>query len=79
MFSSATRVSLLLLLISLIGINIFALIYYPDTVFKDVFAVLNTTVVAVTSYFFGKSSQDSGKPSGQLVEKEESKIDPFSV
>lgn len=61
MFQSATRVSLLILLVSLVGINVFALVYYPDTVFRDVFAVFNTTVVAVTSYFFGKSAGQQEK------------------
>lgn len=63
MFKSATRVSLLLLIVTLIALNVFALINYPDTVFKDVFGVFNTTVVAVTSFFFGKSSNDT-KPIG---------------
>lgn len=75
MFKSATRVSLLLLMLTLIGINVFALIMYPDTAFKDTFTVFTNIIVAVTSFFFGKSSQDSGK----LVEKEESKIDINSI
>lgn len=62
MFKSATRVSLLLLIISLIALNVYSLINYPDTVFKDVFSVFSTTIVAVTSFFFGKSSSDSKPP-----------------
>lgn len=79
MFKSATRVSLLLLIVSLIALNVYSLINYPDTVFKDVFAVLNTTVVAVTSFFFGKSSNEGAKPVGENVEKEKSAIDIASV
>lgn len=83
MFKSATRVSLLLLIVSLIALNVYSLINYPDTVFKDVFAVLNTTVVAVTSFFFGKSSSDGVKPPVENVEKdkasEKSSIDISSI
>lgn len=75
MFSSATRVSLLIMILVLCGINVFSLIMYPDTAFKDTFTVFTNIIVAVTSFFFGKSSQDSGK----LVEKEESKIDINSI
>ena len=78
-FKSATRVSLLMLIVSLVALNVYSLINYPDTVFKDVFAVLNTTVVAVTSFFFGKSSNESGKPVVENVEKEKSTIDIASV
>lgn len=75
MFKSATRVSLLLLILTLIGINVFALIQYPDTAFKDTFTVFTNIIVAVTSFFFGKSSNDGGKP----VEKEEGKIDLSTI
>ena len=56
MFQSATRVSLLIMILSLVGINVFSLIFYPDTAFKDTFAVFSNIIVAVTSFFFGKSS-----------------------
>lgn len=62
MLSSATRVSLILLIISLVGINVFALVNYPDTTFKDTFAVFSNIIIAVTSFFFGKSTAEAGKP-----------------
>lgn len=61
MFQSATRVSLLILILSLVGINVFSLVFYPDTAFKDTFAVFSNIVVAVTSFFFGKSSGQQEK------------------
>lgn len=61
MFQSATRVSLLILILSLVGINVFSLVFYPDTAFKDTFAVFSNIIVAVTSFFFGKSSNDVAK------------------
>lgn len=62
MFKSATRVSLLILVLALIGINVYSLVYYPDTAFKDTFTVFTNIIVAVTSFFFGKSSADATKP-----------------
>lgn len=62
MFKSATRVSLLLMVVSLIALNMYAIVYYPDTVFKEVFGVFSTTVVAVISFFFGKSSAQQSTP-----------------
>lgn len=79
MLSSATRVSLLLALLALIGLNYIAIVFYPDTIFAIVFDLFKTFMVAVTTYFFTKSQNDSGKPSVQLVEKEEPKIDIASI
>lgn len=70
MFKSATRVTLLLLIISLIGLNVYAIINYPDTVFKEVFNVFSTTVVAVTSFFFGKSSAEQTIPKDKPQDSE---------
>lgn len=71
MFKSATRVSLLLMILSLVGINIFALVVYPDTAFKDTFAVFSNIIVAVTSFFFGKSSSQQTTPTEKPEEKKE--------
>lgn len=65
MFQSATRVSLLILILSLVGINVFSLYFYPETAFKTTFDVFTTTIVAVTSFFFGKSSADQEKKTGE--------------
>jgi len=72
MFSSATRVALLLMVLALVGINVFALVVYPDTAFKDTFAVFSNIIIAITSFFFGKSTGDT-KP------VEEKKEDTFIV
>ena len=73
MFKSATRVSMLTMIMALVGINVFALVVYPDTAFKDTFSVFSNVIVAITSYFFGKSSgQQATKP-------EEKKEDTFIV
>lgn len=57
MFSSATRVVLLILIMALCAINIATLILYPDTLFKDTFQVFSNIIIAVTSFFFGKSTE----------------------
>lgn len=79
MFKSATRVSLLLMVLALVGINVFALVVYPDTAFKDTFAVFSNIIIAITSFFFGKSSNDGVKSPVENVEKEKSTIDIASV
>lgn len=76
MFKSATRVSLLSLIAALIGINVFALVLYPDTAFKETFTVFSNIVVAVTSFFFGKSSSQQTLPEPKVEEKKE---EPFIV
>lgn len=76
MFQSATRVSLLILILSLVGINVFSLVFYPDTAFKDTFAVFSNIIVAVTSFFFGKSSADVvKKPEPTAADKTLDKIE----
>lgn len=72
MFSSATRVALLLLILALVGINIYSLIFYPETAFKDTFSVFSNIIIAVTSFFFGKST-------GETKPVEEKKEDTFIV
>lgn len=76
MFQSATRVSLLIMILSLVGINVFSLVFYPDTAFKDTFAVFSNIIVAVTSFFFGKSSaQVEKKAEPTLVDKTLDKVE----
>lgn len=55
-FSSATRISLLIMILVLCGVNIFALIVYPDTAFNTTFKLFSDILIAVTSFFFGKST-----------------------
>lgn len=82
-FSSATRVTLLLMVVALVGINVFALIKYPDTLFNTTFLVFKDIVLMIATYFFAKSSNDGLKPSVQNVENEKviekASIDPASV
>lgn len=79
MFSSATRLTLLLMVLALVAINIFSLVYYPDTIFQTTFLVFKDIVLMIATYFFAKSTQDSGKTSAEFVEKEKVTIDPASV
>lgn len=71
MFSSATRVTLLTMVLALVGINIFALAYYPDTIFNTTFLVFKDIVLMIATYFFAKSTQDTAKP----IEKPEEPVD----
>lgn len=71
MFSSATRVTLLTMVLALVGINIFALINYPETIFNTTFLVFKDIVLMIATYFFAKSTQDGGKPIQEPVEKKE--------
>jgi len=79
MFSSATRVTLLIIITTLVGINIFALINYPDTVFITTWGLFKDIALMSATYFYAKSTQESGKPSGELVEKEIARIDVNSI
>lgn len=76
MFSSATRVTLLTMVLALVGINVFALLYYPDTIFNTTFLVFKDIVLMIATYFFAKSTQDSGKPEEK---KEDNTTTPFVV
>lgn len=62
MFSSATRVTLLTMVLALVGINVFALINYPETIFNTTFLVFKDIVLMIATYFFAKSTQEGGKP-----------------
>lgn len=79
-FSSATRISLLIMILVLCGVNITALIFYPDTVFNTTFKLFSDILIAVTSFFFGKSTGGENV-TGEKKEtpKEDSTINPSSV
>ena len=59
MFSSATRVTLLVLIAVLCAMNIYSLIYYPDTLFVTVFGVFKDIVLMSATYFYAKPTSDS--------------------
>lgn len=75
----ATRISMLLLVLNACGLSWFALIFYPDSVFTPIFALVSNITSGVVGFFIAKSTQDSGKPSVQPVEKEIATIDPTMV
>lgn len=62
MFSSATRVTLLIIIINLVGINIYALIHYPDTVFVTTWSLFKDIALMSATYFYAKSTQEGSKP-----------------
>lgn len=72
MLSSATRVTLILIILTLIGINVFALINYPDTVFITTWGLFKDIALMSATYFYAKSTQEGGKPVEE--KKEESFI-----
>jgi hypothetical protein len=55
-FSSATRTTLVVMVLVLSGINIFALVVYPNTAFNTTFKLFSDILIAITSFFFGKST-----------------------
>lgn len=78
MLSSATRVSLLIMILILCGVNVFALVYYPETIFNTTFLVFKDIILMICAFFFGKST--GGENMGiKQPETEKSTIDPASV
>ena len=59
MLTSATRVTLLMVIGTLIGINIYALIYYPDTVFNTTWMLFKDIALMSATYFYAKSTQEA--------------------
>lgn len=78
MLNSATRVSLLLMVLVLCGMNIAALIFYPETTFNTTFKLFSDILIAVTSFFFGKSTGGENV-GGKLVEREKATIDSSNI
>lgn len=79
-FKSTTNNLIYILTFSIIGMTVFTLVNYPDTLFKDVFEVFAPLLTGIWGYKFGRSlPEQSGKPSVELVQKEESKIDIASI
>lgn len=71
-FQSATRVSMLLLIIALIVINFSALWFYPDTAFKETFMLFSNITSGIVGFFTGKSMQEGGRATQpEVVEKPE--------
>lgn len=55
MITSSTNWILFLMVCALIGMNVFAILHYPDTIFKDVFAVFTNILTGFAGYKYGKS------------------------
>lgn len=62
MLSSATRVTLLIIILTLVGVNIYALVYYPDTVFNTTWMLFKDIALMSATYFYAKSTQEGAKP-----------------
>lgn len=73
MLTSATRVTLLIIILTLVGVNIYALVHYPDTIFTTTWALFKDIALMSATYFYAKSTQEGGKP------VEEKKEDTFVV
>lgn len=54
-FKSTTNVLVYILTLSVIGMTAFTLVYYPDTIFKEVFDVFAPLLTAIWGYKFGRS------------------------
>lgn len=68
MLTSATRVTLLIIIATLVGINIYALIYYPDTVFNTTWMLFKDIALMSATYFYAKSTQEA---SGRVEDKKD--------
>lgn len=55
MVSSSTNWILFLMVMALIGFNVYSIMFYPDTLFKDVFAVFTNILTGFAGYKYGKS------------------------
>lgn len=68
MFGSATRTFFFFLLVALIGMCFYTLVKYPDTRFKDVFALFAQVTTGLLAYFIGKSTQDGKTTTSNTTE-----------
>lgn len=73
MLSSATRVTLIVIILTLVGVNIYSLIHYPDTTFLTTWALFKDIALMSATYFYAKSTQEGAKP------VQEEKKDDFVV
>lgn len=76
-FKSTTNNLIYILTFSIIGMTSFTLIYYPDTLFKEVFAVFAPLLTGIWGYKFGRSLPEQKEVKPTLVE--EKKEDNFVV
>lgn len=62
MFSSATRLTLLIIILTLVGVNVYSLVFYPDTVFLTTWSLFKDIALMSATYFYAKSTQEGAKP-----------------
>ena len=70
-FQSATRLTLLILILVLCGVNVFALYFYPDTVFITTWGLFKDIALMSATYFYAKSSQESKELKDDLNKKKD--------
>lgn len=70
MLSSATRVTLILIILTLIGVNVFALIHYPDTVFVTTWSLFKDIALMSATYFYAKSTQEGNKTQAETAKED---------
>lgn len=75
-FKSTTNNLIYILTFSIIGMTVFTLIHYPDTLFKEVFSVFAPLLTGIWGYKFGRSlpeqkeqQNDLGSQGGIVLEK----------
>lgn len=61
-FQSATRVTLLVLVVVLSAITVYGAWSFEDKRFELVFTTFSNLIIATSSFFFGKSSQETTQP-----------------
>lgn len=71
MMTSSTNWILFFMVGALIGMNIFAILHYPDTVFKDVFAVFTNILTGFAGYKYGKSMPQQPQEVKPVEDKKE--------
>lgn len=72
-FKSTTNNLIYILTFSIIGMTVFSLLKYPDTLFKEVFAVFAPLLTGIWGYKFGRSLPE------QKTAPAEEKKDDFVV
>ena len=54
-----TRISMLVLVLNTCALSWFAIVFYPDSVFTPVFALMSNITSGVVGFFIAKSTQES--------------------
>jgi len=57
--TSATRLTLLIVILTLVGVNVYSLVFYPDTVFVTTWSLFKDIALMSATYFYAKSTQEA--------------------